>query len=315
MARSLLKMPWDRVDEVSSAPSCPEPVTTEARSAVTYRHRWRGGASIWRPNSEGSIAMKFQILDVGHGFCARLLAGNGNVMLFDCGHKTDPEFRPSDHLTDNGCTGIERLVITNYDEDHISDLPRLQSQLPIATLRRNGSISAKQLRSLKEQSGPISEAMQCLLEMMEGYCSAPIQPPEFPNISLRTYHNMYLVDFTDTNNLSLVSFLQCPGLAVVIPGDLEKPGWEKLLQIQTFRAELSEANVFVASHHGRENGYCEDVFSYCHPDVVVFSDGPKQYATREMVDTYARHARGVLYNGQTWKVMTTRKDGTITWDL
>ena len=38
--------------------------------------------------------MNFQILDVGHGFCALLTADNGNIMLFDCGHKTAPEFRP-----------------------------------------------------------------------------------------------------------------------------------------------------------------------------------------------------------------------------
>ena len=37
----------------------------------------------------------------------------------------------------------------------------------------------------------------------------------------------------------------------------------------------------------------------CNPDIVVFSDGPQQYATQEEADTYARHASGVTFNGRT----------------
>ncbi len=74
--------------------------------------------------------MMFQILDVGHGFCGYLVADNGNVMLFDCGHKAEPEFRPSSYLLSQRCSEIQRLVITNYDEDHISDLPNLIKKIP-----------------------------------------------------------------------------------------------------------------------------------------------------------------------------------------
>ena len=59
--------------------------------------------------------MKIQIFDVQHGFCAYLVADNGNVMLFDCGHNDTTGFHPSKYLLGCGCTGIERFFITNYD--------------------------------------------------------------------------------------------------------------------------------------------------------------------------------------------------------
>jgi beta-lactamase superfamily II metal-dependent hydrolase len=113
---------------------------------------------------------------------------------------------------------------------------------------------------------------------------------------------------TDTNNLSLVLFLHCPGLSIVFPGDLEKPGWRNLLLRPDFQAHLARVNIFVASHHGRENGYLPEVFDYCHPQVIIISDESKQYETQET--NYSNRASGIVWNAtDTRKVLTTRKDG------
>ena len=56
------------------------------------------------------------------------------LMLWDCGHKTDPENRPSKFLPDAGIFTVHRMFITNYDEDHISDLPNLRQTIPINIL-------------------------------------------------------------------------------------------------------------------------------------------------------------------------------------
>ncbi len=258
--------------------------------------------------------MRFTIHDVGHGFCAHLKHENGNVMLWDCGHKSDPETRPSKFLPEGGIHTVHRLIITNYDEDHISDLPRLRQAVNIVILRRNRSITPNQLRELKEQSGPITPAMSSLLSMMNRYTGPANDPPVFPGVEFKTFFCDYPADFQDTNNLSVVTFLETPMCNVLIPGDVEKPAWIKLLQNQEFRENLVKTNVFVASHHGRTSGYCREVFDYCHPDVVVCADGPIKYATQEETDTYAAHASGVTVNGRTRYVLTTRNDGSITWN-
>lgn len=258
--------------------------------------------------------MRFTVLDVGHGFCAYLIADNGNLMLFDCGHKTDPVVRPSDHLHNLGQRSVERLVITNFDEDHISDLPNVQTKVRARILVRNNTISSAQLRNLKRQVGPITDAMEILLGMMDEYTHDIAEPPLFPDVNWDYFWNRYIDDFDDTNNISLVTFLDCRGLRVLIPGDLETAGWRNLLASSAFREKLRGVDVFIASHHGREDGYCEDVFAYCTPDVIVFADGPKKYATQEMVDKYARHARGITFKGESRYVLTTRNDGTFSWE-
>ncbi len=81
----------------------------------------------------------------------------------------------------------------------------------------------------------------------------------------------------------------------------------------------SRVGVFVASHHGCESGYCREVFDYCKPRLVVMSAGPIQHDTQFMASTYTQHASGEMFNassGQDFrKVVTTRKDGNIFWNV
>ncbi len=256
--------------------------------------------------------MKITVHDVGHGLCVSLVHENGNVMLWDCGHSEDN--KPSEFLPAQGVHRVDRFFVTNYDEDHISDLPDLRSKLHLPTLHRNKSISAEQLRALKLESGPISPAMQSMLDMILTYTAGPPQPPpDFPGVEFTSFHNSYSGDFDDTNNISLVTFLKCGPHRFIIPGDLEEKGWQGLLAQEAFRAELRGVNVFIASHHGRENGYSADVFRICTPRVIVFSDSPIQHGTQEMANTYASHATGVTFNGQTRQVLSTRNDGSLVW--
>lgn len=253
--------------------------------------------------------MEIKIFDVEHGFCAYVVADNGNVMLIDCGHNRETGFRPSTYLPARGCTGIERFIVSNYDEDHLSDLPYLRQRLPIQILRRNKSIDADELRKLKVRTGPIQPGMAALLDMIETYTWDVTNPPEFPEIELSTFYNHY-PEFEDTNNLSLVAFLHYKDIHIIFPGDIERLGWNALLQSQSFQEHLRRINIFVASHHGRESGYCPDVFDQCLPEIVIMSDEHIQYETQET--EYSRHTTGIPWGEGRRYVLTTRKDGTIT---
>lgn len=258
--------------------------------------------------------MKVTIHNVGHGACVSLAHQNGNVMLWDCGHA---EYnRPSRFLPASGISRIDYFFVTNYDEDHISDLPNLRASVNIRSLFRNRSITSDQLRALKRQGGPISTAMESMLNMIDYYTGGPLSPaPEFPGVRFKTFSNSYGAQFPDTNNISLVTFLECGSTKFIIPGDLEHAGWEELLTRQDFVDELAGVNVFIASHHGREGGYHKDVFRVCSPYVIVFSDSEIQHGTQEMAQTYAEHASGVAFNGETRYVLSTRNDGTLTWTI
>ncbi len=230
-------------------------------------------------------------------------------MLIDCGHNEETGFRPSSYLPANGCTGIERLVVSNYDEDHLSDLPDLRRRLPIQILHRNRSIDADELRRLKISGGPLKPGLISLLDMIGTYTADVVDPPEFPGIEMAVFSNTY-PSFRDTNNLSLITFLHYRDIHIIFPGDLERPGWRALLQQPTFREHLSQVNLFVASHHGREGGYCADVFNLCNPELIVISDESIQFET-QLVE-YAQHAKGIRWGDGRRYVLTTRNDGMIT---
>jgi beta-lactamase superfamily II metal-dependent hydrolase len=262
--------------------------------------------------------MHFTVFNVAHGFCALLVADNGNVALFDSGHDDAMGFRPSRTLAQLGVTGIEHFVLSHYDEDHVSDLPGLRAlgwQMPIQTLHTNPRVTPDQVRAIKRRDGPIEPGVQTALEMTEEYVH-PIgarnaQTWALEGLDIQMFYNPYPV-FQDTNNLSLVTFIHHDQVSIVIPGDLERAGWMMLLENPNFIENLEQVDIFVASHHGRENGYLEEIFNHCWPAIVIISDTIIHFDTQE--HNYANHALGVLCDGgpESRYVLTTRNDGNIT---
>ena len=128
--------------------------------------------------------MEIRIFDVEHGFCAFAISDNGNTMLIDCGHNSTTGFNPYDYLNGIGCTGIESFFVTNFDEDHVSGLPRLRAnytRVPINILHRNSSVSPDQLRAIKrERGGTIGPGIMALLSMMDDYTGQVNALPDYP---------------------------------------------------------------------------------------------------------------------------------------
>lgn len=255
--------------------------------------------------------MKVTIFDVEHGACALITSPIGLHTLIDCGFNSTTGFRPSIYLPSTGIFRLHRLIISNYDEDHINNLVHLRKQVKIDNLIRN-PITTTQLKKIKSAKNyPLSESLLDLCKMMEEYQYHGEQTwPEGMYIS--TFYNTYPGDFDDTNNLSVVNFITFDGLCMLFAGDLEKEGWLKLLERQDFRNQLANVHVVVASHHGRENGYCEEVFKYCTPQIVIMSDKCKMHETQETVSKYGSKTSGILHLGKKRKVFTTRYDGAIS---
>jgi hypothetical protein len=138
-------------------------------------------------------------------------------------------------------------------------------------------------------------------------------------VSWEAFWNRY-GDFDKTNNLSLAVFVTFGKFTILFGGDLEKAGWKGLLKNPFFFSRLHEVDVYVTSHHGRENGRCDELFDFMTPKIIIFSDGPKQYSTQETADWYASRVSGIvdrtrpatLLGPALRKVVTTRKDGSVT---
>lgn len=250
--------------------------------------------------------MEVIIFDVEHGSCNAVLTPTGQLLLIDCGHNDATRWRPSSWIAARRLS-VANLTITNFDEDHVTDLPNLYATCPIQSLTRNWHVTPDWVRSAKSQYG-MGPGIRTAVRMMESYNG----PPAVIDWGCQLERFCHPVTrFQDENSLSVVTFVHYLGLRIVFPGDLTRQAWEAFLQDPTFRAWLAQTNIFVASHHGREDGYCPAVFDVCKPNVIIASDRSVAHETQRVA--YGRHATGIRWNGtETRSYLTTRCDGTLT---
>jgi len=274
--------------------------------------------------------MRIEIFDVELGQCIWVTADDGSVMLIDCGHNATTGWRPSALLAERQIGWLSQLAISNCDEDHASDLYHVLLRLGnpdgsfrIGYFNHNRTITPAVLRAMKD--GEPGLGVRCVAHLYEKFgVLAPGEVAPLGPIAIRHYRNSYPQDFANpavngfSNNLSLVTLLHYRDIHMLIPGDLEEPGWRRLLLNADFRTELGTVNVFIAPHHGRGNGYCAEVFRHCHPQVIIISDDRVQYDTQNGIYgsdeaagllMFDRFRPGLL-NFQNRYVLTTRRDTT-----
>ena len=213
---------------------------------------------------------------------------------------------------------IEKLIITNYDRDHTSDLVDLRANCSVKAITANRSITSQNLASMKAEFG-MSDGIKNVHEWLQWVEQQPGGAPVNVDLGVvvtRHYWNQYGTNpgqFTDANNLSVVTFVNYGNFCILFPGDVEVAGWKKLLELPAFQQDLRGVTVLVASHHGRDNGCCEEVFNYASPKAIIISDAGKQHASQETRGWYANRVPGYQEaDGTTRKVLTTIFDGTIT---
>ena len=262
--------------------------------------------------------MKIDIFDVGHGACSVITCPDGKRLMIDCGSKTDPPYWwPSIQFFGETFAG---LILTNLDEDHVDDFEGTLRNLHVSTVVINDTINAAGLKLIKR------DGMGAGVRAVHSYLQNPTflnLPIEMPQVALSMFRFPFGA-FSDTNNLSLMTFVEYGRFCILYPGDLEEAGWKRALLNPTFRALLERVNLFVTSHHGRENGYCAELFSQglCNPDAFVISDKEVVHDTQETTAWYREHAKGlhkILKNPwdtpETRYVFTTRSDCCISIDV
>lgn len=163
----------------------------------------------------------------------------------------------------------------------------------------------------------ITDALKHICKIKDAYIN-PIEDYKPPYTKRVFYLDKYHLENLDTNNLSQIIFIEHYGTAICISGDIEESGWKKLLEVEpSLKDWLKKTNIFIASHHGRKNGYCSDIFLHCTPECIIISDkGIIHDTQRNMCSIYGNciSGNGVIFNGdviQKRRVLTTRDDGHI----
>jgi len=255
---------------------------------------------------------RIHIFDVEHGECNAIETLSGDLVLIGVGHNSSTNWRPSNWLKQRN-QRPHCIVLSNLDQDHLSDLSNFEPHIRPEIIKYNNFVNPDWVEHKKiEESGEVHEGVQTALHWIRNvFTGAPI----YPNYGMEiTYFHHSPTQFQDTNNLSVVTFISYNGVGVMFPGDLEAAGWREFLKDQRFVNCLRRTNILIASHHGRESGYCREVFNYCAPHAVIVSDKPVMHETQNH-NLYAQHCSGLNFSGNLRKVLTTRNDGKITIDI
>ena len=268
--------------------------------------------------------MDIIIFDVELGQCIFFYPRNQPKygLMVDCGNTK--KFEPIDKIIEwnllpeksrnNQKPILKNLTITKYDQDHFSGLPYLKEKVVIDTTRFPKNLSSEEIKKLKDV---ITKPIEEIVKMIDN-------PGETVTLDTPYKKDTYYLeksDFADskydTNKLSQIVFVSYKGVTICIPGDLDSPAWEKILLKNGVQSKLKETLIFVASHHGREAGYNEKIFSYCTPEVIILSDRDIVHKTQEgQTQLYASKikSKGIVFNGDEKnlrKTLTTRSDGHL----
>ncbi len=258
--------------------------------------------------------LRIKIFDVDHGFCAVIQGNDYHTILLDCGYSFRTGFRPGRYLLNNYCRHLDYLIVPAYTEGHLAgfiDLNNhfLKHHFSIDYLITNPSINVNSIYEFAVGNPDLVHELKLLNQI--GYLRKKIdQTIQWENASLSFFCNFYS-NSADLYNLSLVTFVSYQDIHIIFPSDLKTEGWLSLLKNPQFCKQLSQVNLFVASNHGQESGYCSEVFDYCTPELIIISNHGHRQLPLAALRQYESHAKGLQTSTGKQKVLTTRNDGTI----
>lgn len=261
------------------------------------------------------------IFNVGLGQCIFFSPKNNKeyCLMVDCGNTQ--EFHPIDFLIDKKLLPYDSiarkyqlrdLTLTNYDQDHFSDLPYIKNKTNLLSVCFPPNLTGTEIKSLKLN---ITDAINEVAYIRDNWTS-PVTDYN-PPFDKKTFY-LKKSDFdteVGTNELSQLVFITYKNVRICIPGDLTSIAWDKLLKNEEIINYLKGTTIFITSHHGRKDGYNEKIFNYCKPESIIISDTDINYDTQDgMSATYAKHVTypGIWFNNnEIRQVLTTRSDGNI----
>ena len=262
------------------------------------------------------------IWDVQHGSATYIETPNQKRMVIDLGtgSNNDATFSPLLHLKNRyQIKQLDQVTITHPHIDHIDDIHNFFDVFPVCLVRPAHLTKEIVVAANSRQDG--NGKIDHYFEINNMY-GAPVSPeidPNLPGNNGGVTIKHFIPTTCDTNNInnhSVVTIVEYLGVKIIIPGDNEPVSWRELLGQKDFVESISNANILIAPHHGRESGYCMDLFDYFRPNLVIVSDGSETEtsATSKYSNMATRWRVNKRSTGtqEERSCLTTRKDGVIT---
>jgi competence protein ComEC len=264
------------------------------------------------------------VFDVQQGFCAFLKSPTNHTLLIDCGR--GDEFSPAIYVANNeledsigyGGKKLTWMTITHPHDDHIEDISKIEAFCPPGIISRQ----VYNWKEVKDGDGDYEN-----LDEYEKFQSTYYQPvlcfPDFglkvEQFALTPADAKKLNETKFVNNSSIVTIVAYQGsqysVKFLFGGDIEEDGWQQLLKREDFKSAVKGVDVYVTSHHGHTSGFSKDLFDLMGTPIVNIVSAHRKDGSVDARYSTEAYARGFSRGEETRRMLSTRNDGSIFFDV
>jgi competence protein ComEC len=204
-------------------------------------------------------------LAVGHGGCTVIETPDGRTLLYDAGAITGPEVtlrQIAPYLWQRGIRRIDELFLSHADLDHFNGIPALLTRFALGQATCTPTFSARE-----------TEAVHLTLEAFRRH-GIPLRiiragdQLAAGNVQMRVLHPPSQGPDGNENARSMVLLVEYEGHKILLTGDLEGPGLERVLSMPPLPVD-----VLMAPHHGSRTANVPELARWARPKVVVSCQG------------------------------------------
>lgn len=254
------------------------------------------GIHVYRSQIQQSLTTTF--IDVGHGTAVLIQMPHGKNVIYDCGSTISSRFATqnvSNVLWHHHIAHIDAIIVSHADIDHFNGIPELTNRFSIGTIylspmmNRHPSASVAELkRSLAEHDIAISVVAAGDRINIDPAVSIDVIAPRSDS------------KHRNDNSASIVMAVEYQGRRILLPGDLEKEGLDRLLA-----APPKHFDLVMAAHHGSSHSSPHQFCQWATPDFLAVSCGSKKFSaiTADAAETFG------------CRLLRTDRDGAIEFEI
>jgi competence protein ComEC len=204
-------------------------------------------------------------LAVGHGGCAVLETPDGRTFLYDLGALTGPEVtrrHVAPFLWQRGVRRLDEVFLSHADLDHFNGLAALLERFAVGQVTTTPTFAQRGNR-------PVEATLKALAQ--HGVPLRVVRAGDrlsAGEVRIEVLHPPAQGPAGNENTRSLVLLVRHGAHSMLLTGDLEGPGLERVLRMAPVRVDVLQA-----PHHGSPKANPEALAAWARPAVAVACRG------------------------------------------
>ena len=210
--------------------------------------------------------LRCTFLAVGHGGCTVLETPDGRTLLYDAGALGGPDVtrrQIAPFLWYRGIRRIDEVFLSHADLDHFNGLPELLERFAVGQVTCTPTFADKNTEGVRETLDVLRRRGVPIRIVKAG------EHLWAGDLSLEVLHPPAVGPEGNENARSLVLEVRHAGHTLLLTGDLEGPGLERVLGLPPHRVDVLQA-----PHHGSKAANVPELAEWARPRVAVSSQGP-----------------------------------------